>query len=132
MWCLIVICDVVPVLLAAYFLDLSLTEMVHYRVPLHTVIHLEPAAYDCNKSEFVLGPDVKLPVTFTPKISTERLPRDSDDERAEVESADVPLVTVPEEGSAHTNNAADVSNDDGEEEAVGIVLDDEGTGGDVK
>ena len=52
--------------LSAYFTDASLQDMVHLSVPLHTVIQLEPAAYDCNQTVISLGPDTAVTPPFTP------------------------------------------------------------------
>jgi 6-phosphofructo-2-kinase / fructose-2,6-biphosphatase 3 len=52
---------------AAYFTDASLQDMVHLKIPLHAIIQLEPAAYDCNQTVIELGPSVAVTPPFTPK-----------------------------------------------------------------
>ena len=91
--------------LLAYFTDESLSAMVHLKVPLHALVQLEPAAYDCNKTVIELGPEVKPHAQFSPKVSYLRVPRDEDDdERGSTADSvgDVPTMdAVPDdEGDA--------------------------------
>ena len=72
---------------AAYFTDTSLSDMVHTKVPLHSIIQLEPACYDCNTTVHEIGPHIPIDhPAFTPK-QTARTELDDEESSDEGEAS---------------------------------------------
>jgi len=54
----------------AYFLNKSSDELPYLKVPLHTVIKLQPCAYGCQMEEIALNVDAVNTHRDRPKVST--------------------------------------------------------------